>query len=176
MSTGARGCGAKGSSEGGCEGRCGSHYTWPRQGPWHCLLSLSTSGPHCLDPLVPPARVNLASWDKLAVMTAVPGPSGQQASRDLGSPSRKKAGGRGGLGPVLPPPSVPSLLWAQNLSKQWSRGIGLKLPPCPQVECNSKLDPTTTTFLKVRYPPPTPKPCSATGRGLRGNMGSGEGV
>lgn len=37
----------------------------------------------------------------------------------------------------------------------------LKLDPCPQVECNSKLDPTTTTFLKVRpsspalgHPPP----------------------
>lgn len=93
MSTGAQGCAAKGcSKEGGCEGGCGSHYTWPRQGPWHCLLSFSTSGPHCLDPLVPPAGVYLVFWDKLAVMTAVPGPSGQQASRDLGSPSRKKPG------------------------------------------------------------------------------------
>lgn len=29
----------------------------------------------------------------------------------------------------------------------------------PQVECNTKLDPTKTTLLKVQGPPPPPVPC-----------------
>lgn len=28
--------------------------------------------------------------------------------------------------------------------------------PPPQVECNAKLDPTQTSFLKVTFDPPTP--------------------
>lgn len=42
----------------------------------------------------------------------------------------------------------------------------MQLAPCPQVECNSKLDPTTTTFLKVRHPATTPahQPCGPGSR------------
>lgn len=44
----------------------------------------------------------------------------------------------------------------------------LKLAPCPQVECNSKLDPTTTTFLKVS-PASSPHGGRGPGRGLLGS-------
>lgn len=97
-------------------------------------------------------------------MAAISGPSDQQASRDSGNPSRKKPGeGR--------PWACPFLGHRTCLSS--GAGVLLQLAPCPQVECNSKLDPTTTTFLKVRHPHPTPIPCSAAGRGLLHSMGSG---
>jgi hypothetical protein len=61
-------------------------------------------------------------------------------------------------------------------------GVLLQLAPCSQVECNSKLDPTTTTFLKVRHPPPLPLPLpllptlySAAGRGLLERVALGAG-
>ncbi|XP_077842435.1 protein NDRG4 isoform X10 [Macaca mulatta] len=42
---------------------------------------------------------------------------------------------------------------SEGLWAHWGGGEGpgllLKLAPCPQVECNSKLDPTITTFLKM---------------------------
>lgn len=47
----------------------------------------------------------------------------------------------------------------------------LQLAPCPQVECNSKLDPTTTTFLKVRHP----YPVLSCREGSTDSMGSGAG-
>lgn len=54
------------------------------------------------------------------------------------------------------PPFLPSLGHQTCLSNRGGEGQGLllKLAPCPQVECNSKLDPTTTTFLKVRLSSP----------------------
>ncbi|KAH0501635.1 Protein NDRG4 [Microtus ochrogaster] len=36
----------------------------------------------------------------------------------------------------------------RTCQNRWT-GALLQLAPCPQVECNSKLDPTTTTFLKM---------------------------
>lgn len=103
-------------------------------------------------------------------MSGISGPSDQQASR-------AKAWEGKPLGLYLPPflPPLPAL--GTEPAKAGGTGALLQLAPCPQVECNSKLDPTTTTFLKVRHPATTPahQPCGpAVGRGcLAGQMGAG---
>lgn len=51
----------------------------------------------------------------------------------------------------------------------------LKLASCPQVECNSKLDPTTTTFLKVRRSSP-PQAQPPGGACLESPPGGGDSV